>query len=70
MTATVVTTSAALSTKNISSDGKQVHLYGGAAAMRSDVMPLRDSLSELFAALFFSFAFTFALAGPFAKAFG
>ena len=59
--------------RHISSDGKRVHLYGGAAAMRSDVMPLRDRkciVPELFVALSFSFAFAFALAGPFAKAFG
>ena len=40
--------------------------------MRSDVMP-RDRkcvVPELFVALSFSFACTFALAGPFAKAFG
>ena len=52
--------------RHISSDGKRVHLYGGAAAMRSDVMPLRDRkciVPELF-------SFAFALAGPFAKAFG
>ena len=28
--------------RHISSDGKRVHLYGGAAAMRSYVMPLRE----------------------------
>ena len=55
--------------RHISSDGKRVHLYGGAAAMHSDVMPLRDRkciVPELFVAL----SFAFALAGPFAKAFG
>ena len=54
--------------RHISADGKQVHLYGGAAAMRSDVMPLRDRkciVSELFVAFSFSFVFAFALADPF-----
>ena len=52
---------------HINSNGKRVHLYGGAAAMRSDVMPLRDRkciVSELFVAFSFSFAFAFAFSLP------
>ena len=45
--------------RHFSSDGKRLHLYGGAAVMRGYV-------PELFVALSFSFAF--ALACPFAKA--
>ena len=42
--------------RHISSDGKRVYLNGGAAAMRSDVILLRDRkciVSELFVALSF-----------------
>ena len=60
--------------RHICSDGKRVHLYGGAAAMRIYVMPLQWErkciVQELFVALLFSFAFTFALAYSFSKTFG
>ena len=55
------------------SEGKRVHLYGGAAAMRNGVMPLQWEgkclVQELFVALSFSFAFAFALACSFSKTF-
>ena len=48
----------------LGSEGKRVHLYGGAAAMRNGVMPLqwegKRLVQELFVALSFSFAFAFA----------
>ena len=56
--------------RHFSSDGKWVHPYGGAAAMRGYVMPLRDRkciVPELFVALSFSFTFAFALACPLPK---
>ena len=63
----------ALVGRHICSEGKRVHLYGGAAAMRSHVMPLQWErkciVQELFAALSFSFAFAFALSCSFSKAF-
>ena len=47
------------------SEGKRVHLYGGAAAMRTGVMLSQLEgkciVQELFVALSFSFAFAFAL---------
>ena len=50
-----------------------MHLYGGAAAMRSGAMPLQWEgkclVQELFVALSFSFAFAFALACSFSKTF-
>jgi len=55
------------------SEGKRVHLYGGAAAMRTGVMLSQLEgkciVQELFVALSFSFAFAFALSCSFPKTF-
>ena len=51
----------ALVGRQICSEGKRVHLYGGAAAIRSDMMPLQEEkrclVQELFVAFSFSLAF-------------
>ena len=63
----------ALVGRHICSEGKRVHLYGGAAAVRSHVMPLQWErmciVQELFVALSFSLAFAFALSCSLSKAF-
>ena len=50
-----------------------MHLYGGAAAVRSHMMPLQEErkciVQELFLAFSFSLAFAFALFLSFSKAF-
>ena len=54
---------------SVYSEGKRVHPYGGAAAMRNGVMPVQWEgkciVQELFVALSFFFAFAFALSCSF-----
>ena len=63
----------ALTGRQICSEGKRVHLYGGVAAICSDMIPLQEEkrclVQELFVVFFFSLAFAFALSCLFSKTF-